>query len=103
MESHRGLLICSETVSGRRPFGKDSEMDYTVDSGDEWEVGEAKGCPEEPQTLSVLSRRPRYTCLGRRSVAVIHGRGGDGRDERGIVWDGKILSGPVFAASEIML
>ena len=36
-------LICSKIVTGRRPLQMDPELDYTVDSGEEWEVRSAEG------------------------------------------------------------
>lgn len=83
-----GAVVCSETVSGRRPFGKDLEMDYSVDSGDEWEVGEAKGWPEERQIMQqnqTLASEDNQSLL----YVVEEGMGGtgwegwDGRDGRG--------------------
>ncbi len=47
------LCCCSTTVTARRPFGRDSSLDYEVASDDEWEEEpEVRG----PMTLTMLRR-----------------------------------------------
>ncbi len=57
---HRCLCCCSATVGPRRPGAKDPDMDYEVDSEEEWEAE-----PEDGEQLSVRARFPRLGCCGK--------------------------------------
>uniref|UniRef100_A0A915PPR3 Chromatin assembly factor 1 subunit A n=1 Tax=Setaria digitata TaxID=48799 RepID=A0A915PPR3_9BILA len=72
----------STVITGRRPFAKDAEIDYEVDSDEEWEIPEGDDCDES--TMSEEDEENSDPSTDNDSFIVQHGylSEGEGEDEQ---------------------